>query len=140
LRIALAALAALLSAAGTALAQGQIDVAGPWRCQWAGKAHNNDPTQAHQWEFNLSLAQNRQFQAQGSYYSPSIGYVETFQGYGNWQLQNSAQGLVIALNGTWVRSMIGPQQYPVYMYVRDARTMLYNNVGQYTQEHYLCQR
>ena len=55
-------------------------------------------------------------------------------------MQNSAQGLVITLNGTWVRSMVGPMQYPVYLYVRDARTMLYNNVGQYTREHYLCQR
>lgn len=137
-RIAVVALA--LAGAGNTYAQGQIDVSGQWRCQWAGQAHNNDPTQSHLWEFNLAINQNRQFQGQGSYYSPSIGYTETFQGYGNWQLQNSAQGLVIGLNGTWVRSLTGSQQYPVYMYVRDARTMLYNNVDQYTRTHYLCQR
>lgn len=138
LKIAVAVLA--LSGAGHVHAQGQIDVSGQWQCQWAGRAHNNDPTQSHLWEFNLQLGQNRQFQGQGSYYSPSIGYVETFHAYGNWQLQNSAQGLTITFNGTWVRSLIGPQQYPVHLFVRDSRTMLYNNVGQYTREHLLCQR
>src|SRR5690606_1839347 len=94
-----------LSGARHVQAQGQIDVSCQWQCKSAGRAHNNDSTQSHLWEFNLQLGQNRQFQGQGSYYSPSIGYVETFHAYGNWQLQNSAQGLTITFNGTWVRSL-----------------------------------
>lgn len=138
LRMAVAALA--MATAGAVHAQGQVDVAGQWQCKWAGQAHNNDPTQSHLWEFMLQVGQNGQFQGQGSYYSPSIGFTESFHAYGSWQLRNYAQGLAITFNGTWVRSYIGPQQYPVHLFVRDSRTMLYNNVGQYTREHMLCQR
>lgn len=139
LKFAVAALA--LSGAVSAHAQGQqVDLSGQWNCQWAGQAHNNDPIQSHMWQFGLQLSQNRQFQGQGTYYSPSMGFTENFSAHGTWQTQNSQQGLIIALNGTWMRSYGGTQQYPVYLYVRDNRTMLYNSSDQYTRSHYLCQR
>lgn len=137
LAVAAVILGGCLSAA---LAQGQIDVTGQWQCQIGAKAHNNDPLQAHQWQFALALHPNGQFQAQGTYYSPSIGYTEQMQAYGTWQLQNSQQGPMLATNGTWVRSIGGSMQLPVYMYVRDMRTIVYQKRDQYTEEVYLCQR
>jgi hypothetical protein len=124
----------------SAFAQGQVDVTGQWQCQIGARAHNNDPIQAHQWQFVLMLNPNGQFQAQGTYYSPSIGQTEQMQAFGSWQLQNSQQGPMLATNGTWTRSIGGSMQLPVYLYVRDARTMAYQKRDQYTEEVYLCQR
>lgn len=140
LRNLITALALLAAGSVPSLAQGQIDVTGQWQCQIGAKAHNNDPLQAHQWQFVLALHPNRQFQAQGTYYSPSIGYTEQVQAYGTWQVQNSPQGLLLGTNGTWVRSIGGSVQLPVYFYVRDMRTMAYQKRDQYTEEVYLCQR
>lgn len=136
------AIAAIVAAgtASLAYAQGQVDVSGQWQCQIGAKAHNNDPLQAHQWQFVLALYQNGQFQAQGTYYSPSIGQTEQMRAYGSWQLQNSQQGPMLATNGTWERSIGGAIQLPVYLYVRDARTMAYQKRDQYTEEVYYCQR
>ena len=125
---------------GSAHAQAQ-QLVGQWQCQSAAKAHNNDLTQAQDWQFTLVLNANGQFQAQGSYFSPSIGYKEQYAGQGTWTVGQDQGRSAMLANGSWWRSGIGNLgNYTFGVWIQDGRTMIYNTRDQYTQLSAMCQR
>ena len=123
-----------------AAAQAQ-NLVGQWQCQSAGKAHNNDPTQSHSWNFALVLGADGQFQAQGTYYSPSQGFQEQYAGQGTWNVQPLDGRQAMVANGSWWRSGIGNiGTYGFAVWIQNNRSMVYNRRDQCTQLHALCER
>lgn len=135
--------AAAFTAAPSALAQVSVEnIAGAWQCQQAARAFNNDPTQSHSWNFALQLDAGGQFQAQGSYYSPSIGMQEQFYGQGTWKIDQANGTTFVTMTGNWTR--VGYEtstlQYPMSLQLADTRNMYASTRDQFTEMSSQCQR